>query len=223
MFTLVIGSDTISQRIFMQGGRKMNKKIDTIIFDLGKVLVDFHPVAGMKQLGFSKEAIESFERNIFSGLWEECDAKRMSDKEIRDCFKKAVPGFEHEVDILWDNITVVTSVYEHSGPWVKELKERGYKLYVLSNFGQQAFETNSKLYDFLDYMDGKVVSYDVEIVKPDKRIYECLIEKYGINPENAVFLDDRQVNIDGAAACGLNGIVFENYKQAKIELEQILK
>lgn len=197
--------------------------INTIIFDLGKVLVDFHPVDGMKELGFSTEAIESFEKNIFSGLWEECDAKRMSDLEIRECFKNAVPGFEREVDILWDNITVVTSVYEYSCEWVKELKERGYKLYVLSNFGQQAFETNSKLYDFLDYMDGKVVSYDVEIVKPDRRIYECLIQKYGINPKEAVFLDDRQINIDGAMACGLKGILFKNYEQARAQLEQMLK
>lgn len=196
--------------------------IHTIIFDLGKVLVDFHPVDGMKKLGFSAEAMESFKNNIFSGLWEECDAKRMSDSEIRDCFKNAVPGFEHEVDVLWDNIIVVTSVYDYSCAWVKELKERGYKLYVLSNFGQQAFEMNSKMYDFLDYMDGKVVSYDVEIVKPDKRIYECLIEKYKINPENAVFLDDRQENIDGAISCGLNGILFENYEQARTKLEQLL-
>lgn len=195
---------------------------DTIIFDLGKVLVDFHPVEGMKKIGFPDEAIKAFEENIFSGLWEECDAMPLSDKEIRDKFKNAVPGYEKYVDLLWDNITSVTSVYDYSYDWLKSLKERGYKIYILSNFGQCAFEINSKLYNFLELADGKVVSYAVSMVKPDRKIYEYLIETFKIEPEKAVFLDDREVNIKAAIECGLKGIVFENYAQAVDKLEKML-
>lgn len=196
--------------------------INTIVFDLGGVLVDFHPLDGMRQLGFSKEAMDCFRKNIFSGLWEECDAGPISEKDIRRLFKEAVPGFEREVDMLWDHLPVVTGVYDYSGAWIKELKERGYKIYILSNFGQRAFEINSRLYTFLADVDGRVISYEVEMTKPDAGIYHYLAEKYNFNPDEAVFIDDRRMNVDGARACGFKGILFESHEQAKAELENML-
>lgn len=196
--------------------------IRNIVFDLGSVLVDFHPVEGMKRLGFSDEAIKSFQENIFSGIWEECDRKPLSDKEIRELFKKNAVGFEKEVDLLWDNITYVTAVYDYSCKWIKGLKERGFHVYVLSNFGKQAFETNSRLYTFLEDMDGRVISYEIEKIKPEPEIYQCLFERYGLVPSESVFIDDRRINIDGAIRCGMKGIVFENYEQASAELERVI-
>lgn len=197
--------------------------IRTVVFDLGKVLVEFHPIEGMKKLGFSKEVMERFQSNIFSGLWEQCDAKPIGKEEIRDLFKRAVPGLEREVDFLWDHITVVTGVYHYSHQWILDLKRRGYQVFILSNYGQQAFEANAKVYPFLKDVDGMVISYQVEMVKPNPKIYQYLAEKYQIKPEEAVFLDDRKENVDGAAACGFSGIVFENYKQAREELERLLR
>ncbi|MCX4268232.1 MAG: HAD family phosphatase [Lachnospiraceae bacterium] len=197
--------------------------IRTVVFDLGKVLVEFHPIEGMKKLGFSKEVMERFQSNIFSGLWEQCDAKPIGKEEIRDLFKRAVPGLEREVDFLWDHITVVTGVYDYSHQWILDLKRRGYQVFILSNYGQQAFEANAKVYPFLKDVDGMVISYQVEMVKPNPKIYQYLAEKYQIKPEEAVFLDDRKENVDGAAACGFSGIVFENYKQAREELERLLR
>ena len=197
--------------------------IRAVVFDLGKVLVEFHPIEGMKKLGFSKEVIERFQTNIFSGLWEQCDEKPIGNQEIRELFKKAVPGMEQEVDLLWDQITVVTGVYEYSHPWILELKKRGYQVFILSNYGQQAFEANSKIYPFLSDVDGIVVSYQIEMTKPNPGIYRYLADTYQILPEEAVFLDDRKENVDGAVACGFSGILFENYAQAKAKLEELLK
>lgn len=196
--------------------------IRAIIFDLGGVLVDFHPVEGMRKLGFSEEAVHCFADNIFSGLWEECDKRPIGDKEIRRLFKEAVPGFEREVDMLWDHLPVVTNVYDYSHAWIRELKKRGYQIYVLSNFGQRSFEINSSLYTFLKDVDGRVISYEVEMIKPEPGIYHFLAEKYNIIPEEAVFIDDRKVNVDGACACGFRGILFENYEKARKELEKML-
>lgn len=201
---------------------RTNGMIRTVVFDLGKVLVEFHPVDGMRKLGFSEEVIEQFQKNIFSGLWEECDAKPIGNIEIRELFKKAVPGLEQEVDFLWDHITVVTGVYEYSHRWILDLKRRGYQVWILSNYGQQAFQANAKVYPFLADVDGMVISYQVEMVKPNPKIYQYLVEQYQINPKEAVFLDDRKENVDGAIACGFSGIVFKNYEQAKEELEHLL-
>lgn len=197
--------------------------INTVVFDLGKVLVDFHPLEGMRKLGFSEEVVSCFQDAVFSGLWEECDARPIGNEEIRTLFKQAVPGLEKEVDILWDNITVVTDVYEYSCEWVSDLKKRGYEVFILSNYGQQSFQKNSKVYPFLANVDGMVISYQVRMMKPDRGIYQCLLEKYRIKPDEAVFIDDRKKNVDGAVACGFSGIVFQNYNQAKEELEGLLE
>lgn len=197
--------------------------IRNIVFDLGSVLVAFHPVEGMRKLGFSEEAVSCFRDNIFSGLWEECDRNPLGNEEIRELFKSCVKGYEKEVDLLWDNISVVTAVYDYSCQWIKSLKERGFRVYVLSNFGQQAFETNSRLYTFLEDMDGKVISYEIGKIKPEPEIYQHLFEKYGLDPSESVFIDDRMVNIEGAIRCGMKGICFENYEQAAGELERLIE
>lgn len=196
--------------------------IRNIVFDLGSVLVDFHPVEGMKRLGFSDAAVKCFQEKIFSGIWEECDRIPLSDREIRDLFKRQVKGYEKEVDLLWDNITAVTGVYAYSCQWIRSLKERGFRLYVLSNFGKQAFETNSKLYTFLADMDGSVISYEIQQIKPEPEIYQCLFKRYGLVPSESVFIDDREINIDGAIKCGMKGILFESYEQCSAELERVI-
>lgn len=198
-------------------------KINTVIFDIGGVLVDFHPLEGMREMGFSNEAIEEFRVKIFSGVWEACDQYPYEDLEIRNLFKSKVPGFEREVDMMWDNLHPISRMYDYSVEWIKDLKAKGLKIYILSNFGKRAFEINSEIYPFLDYVDGRVVSYEIQKIKPDKEIYECLLGKYNINPAQAVFIDDRKINIDGAIKCGLKGILFEAYEQAKQELEELLK
>lgn len=196
--------------------------IDTVIFDLGKVLVEFQPEEGMRKLGFTEEQIQNIMANIFSGLWEECDRIPYSDAEIRALFKSRVPGMEALIDKMWDNVTVFTDVYSYSRQWLQELRDKGLKVYILSNYGKQAFEVNSKKYDFLELADGMVISYQVGMVKPDPRIYKTLLERYDIDPARAVFIDDRQNNVEGAGAVGLKAILFKNYEQARAELLALL-
>jgi putative hydrolase of the HAD superfamily len=196
---------------------------DTVIFDLGKVLVEFQPLEGMKKLGFSAEETDIMLDKIFGSVWEECDRIPYSDEEIRALFKKQVPGMEELVDKMWDNVTVFTYVYEYSRRWIEDLKAMGLKVYILSNYGKQAFETNSKTYGFLDLVDGMVISYQEMKVKPDPEIYEILLKRYNIDRKNAVFIDDRQINIDGARAVGLNAILFEGYEETNKKLMELVK
>ena len=196
--------------------------IDTVVFDLGGVLVDFHPIEGIRSLGFSEEAVEVFREKIFASVWEECDRYPYTDEEIRARFKAEVPGFEKEVDLLCDHFPALTGEYEYSRDWILSLKKAGKKVYILSNYGRRSFEENSKTYSFMGDVDGKVISYELQMVKPEPGIYQELAAKYGFSPENAVFIDDRQVNIDGAIAQGYQGIWFESYETARRKLEEIL-
>lgn len=196
--------------------------VKTIVFDLGGVLVDFHPEVCMRKLQFSEEAFQAFKSNIFSGLWESCDKTPYEDEEIRALFKSHVPGYEAEVDELWDNLTVITGVRPYTHAWLQELKAKGLKLYVLSNYGKRSFEINSKIYDFLDMFDGQLISYEIETVKPEPGIYDCLAEKYGFDPAEAVFIDDRQINVNGAIARGYQSLLFTDYEDTKKRLDALL-
>ena len=86
---------------------------------------------------------------------------------------------------------------------VHALKEKGYKIYLLSNYNKDFFDVHTKGADFLDDIDGKVVSYEIHQIKPEPAIYEYLLEKYELNPQECVFFDDRPENTEAAEKLGI--------------------
>ena len=202
---------------------KPNGIIRNVIFDLGGVLVDFVPERCMESLGFSEKAREAFRRSIFPSLWEYCDRVPYGEAEIRALFKAHVPGFEKEVDRLWDSLSDITRVMPYTDAWLSSLRERGLRLYVLSNYGRRAFEMSEPGYAFLSRMDGRLISYEIEKIKPEPEIFLELCRRYGLQPEESVFLDDRKANIEEARKLGFRGIVFESYEQASASLNEMLE
>ena len=103
---------------------------------------------------------------------------------------------------------------------MKLLKERGYKVYVLSNINDYTEEKiNAK--NFLDIIDGYVLSYQVHEIKPDEHIYKILIDKYNLNPKESLFIDDVLENIIAANKLGINGRTVE--KNSTEDILNILK
>ena len=94
-------------------------------------------------------------------------------------------------------------------------------MYILSNFSEFGFRRIKNQFDFLQYTDGGVISYEVKEVKPDRIIYETLCSKYGIVPENAVFLDDREENTEAAIAFGMHAVQVLNKEQADADLRAL--
>ena len=92
---------------------------------------------------------------------------------------------------------------------IPQLKTMGKKLYVLSNYGFDGFaRTEQRFSSIFSQMDGMVISSHEKICKPDPRIYRILLERYGLKPDETVFIDDRPVNIEGARNVGISGIVY---------------
>jgi putative hydrolase of the HAD superfamily len=88
-----------------------------------------------------------------------------------------------------------------------ELKKQGYRLYFLSNFPMDLFEEVKTGYYFFKYFDGGVISAEAKASKPDRRIYEILMEKYNLVPSQCLFIDDLEVNVKAAEAAGMSGLV----------------
>lgn len=197
--------------------------IKNIIFDMGKVLVSFEWQDFLQKLGITGEAYDVISRHIFNDMWIKLDKYACNESETRKRFLEAAKDYPDEVKLICDNIYDISSPYEYACDWIRELKKRGYNVYLLTNFGKFQFETLLKKYVFVRLVDGKVVSYEIEEVKPDKAIYEHLLEKYSLKPDECVFIDDREENIEAAVCLGINGIVFTTYDETRNKLEKFLK
>jgi putative hydrolase of the HAD superfamily len=103
-----------------------------------------------------------------------------------------------------------------------KLKKQGFKLYFLSNFPIDIFEEIKTGYYFFKYFDGGVISSEVKFSKPDRRIYEILIEKYSLIPEECLFIDDIELNVKAAEATGMKGLFTFGSLEISKELETAL-
>ena len=198
------------------------KSIRNIVFDIGGVLADFEPERLMAAHGFSEEAKEAFRREIFARVWLDCDRIPYDEAAIRALFRENVPGFEAEADRMWDDITPVTRPMPYAKAWLQKLKARGYRLFILSNYGKCSYAANSPRYDFLPLTDGQLISYEVRQLKPEPAVYRSLCGRFGILPEESVFIDDVPANVEAAEKLGFAGIVFRAYEDAAAQLEALL-
>ena len=201
--------------------------IRNIIFDIGNVLARFRWKDLFVDLGFTGEKFERIAAAtiLHPTMWPEFDRSLMSDEEIIASCIARVPEYEKEIRKLFSHTELLVDEYPYSYGWIKDLKERGYKIYLLSNYGKTSFEAavNHSRLSFMSLIDGGVISYEVQVVKPEPGIYEALIKKYNLVPEECVFLDDREENVKAAMNCGFHGIVVEGYEQAAKALNNILK
>ena len=203
--------------------------IKAIIFDFGNVISEYLPKDIFKQLsekaGVPEKCFEvaysEFRTPFDGGYINRAELYRKALKEIgmhKEAEDEALCQMLGDLDMeSWSHPS------EETKRWVSELKFRGYKTGVLSNMPFDFLELYGDDIEVFDMVDETVFSCDYHITKPEPEIYFKILEKLGITAEEAVFIDDAQRNIDGAARIGLRGILFENHEQAKRELEEILK
>lgn len=199
--------------------------IKNIIFDVGKVLVSYEPDWYMENiLGFDQRTREAVNGAMFQNpLWEESDRGALSTEELIRGFVNQNPSYEKEILEAHKNVGKCIELFPYVIEWMTDLKKRGYQLYILSNYAEYTFEQTKEKMAFLPFMAGTVFSYECKWIKPEKEIYEYICSKYQLKPEECVFLDDRQLNVESAQNAGWKGIVFENYQQAREDLNQLLK
>ena len=194
-----------------------------VIFDIGNVLVDFRWKSYISDFGFSPEINKKIAAaTVEHPIWNEYDRGVMEDELIINKCIESAPECKKEIELFFTHIGNMVKEYSYSSEWVKDLKKDGYKVYVLSNYPKTPFLYAEKFLDFLQYIDGGVISYEVKTVKPEEKIYKLLLEKYSLQPEECVFLDDRSENILTAEHLGFKTIHFETYEQAREALNAML-
>ena len=186
----------ISEEIFM---------IKNIIFDMGGVLIDYNPEKTLYGM-FDKETADILLREIFRNpIWSDKDRGIIFPEDIMAQKRDAIPAEVFEkVSEMVDNFYPYMLPFEKMYGLVKQLKENGYGIYLLSNASSDFHERRNGI-PALALFDGVVVSADYKVLKPEKEIYLTLFEKFGLKPEECFFIDDVQANIDGAKMAGMDG------------------
>ncbi len=199
--------------------------IKNIIFDIGMVLVDFRYRDYCKDLGMSDEKIEAIAKAMPENpIWNDLDMGLFTQNEMQDRFKRLNPNLVPEIDMFWKDLTDIVQSFPQSKEWVRELKEQGYNIYLLTNYPEEMFALHCKTkFDFFGYVDGMVVSSHCKIIKPDERIYQLLMSKYNLKADECVFLDDRAKNTATACALGMKAITVTDPVQARKALSELLK
>lgn len=199
------------------------RMIKNVIFDVGKVLVEYDPDSYMERLGFDLKTREAVNQAMFQNpLWEESDRGKLSTEELLEKFIFNDKEYKEEITKAYQTVGDTIELFPYSVAWIKKLKQRGYRVYILSNYAEITYEQTKEKMEFLPYVDGAVFSFQCKWIKPEREIYEELCRKYSIEPRESVFLDDRLDNIEQARNLGFFGIQFESYEQAVKELERIL-
>ncbi len=198
--------------------------IKNIVFDVGKVLVYFEPDWIMNKLGYDEATKQILRKAMFEDpLWNEVDRGVLTTEELIAAFAKNAPAYQEEIRETYLHIGDSIELLPHAVEWASSLKARGYHLYIISNYGEHTWAQTREKMDFMEYMDGAIFSYQYQIIKPDVRIYELLLQKYGLQAEECVFIDDKAENVEGAKQAGYKGIVFTSYEAVKEKLEELLR
>lgn len=192
-----------------------------IIFDIGNVLLDFQPEKYLRQY-FNESVMGDLMTIIFSSdEWIDLDLGHIMIQDAIQSLTLKHPHYHDEITFVLNNWTHMMVPLQKNVDLVYKLKDKGYSLYLLSNFHSEAILTMYQRYDFFKLFDGAVISADEHLVKPDERIYQKLLERYTLLPEESVFIDDMLANINAAKTLGINGIHLPYGNDLKSELEKL--
>ena len=197
--------------------------IRNIIFDIGNVLTDFRWKEFLEDKGFDEAMVKRIAKaSVQSPVWNEIDRGVWSMEELMQAFIRQDPEIEEELRRAYDDITGMVTKRAYAIPWIQELREKGYRVYYLSNFSEKAYEDCADALDFLPYTDGGILSYREKLVKPDPEIYRRLLSRYSLEARESVFLDDTALNVEAAERLGIHGICFRTKEQAEEELRGLV-
>lgn len=176
-----------------------------LIFDVGGVLIGYRwKEMFMDDFGLSDEQAEEMGRGIFEDpIWPEFDRGAVEIDALVEHYCRLYPkGAYYIKRLFYENDKMAT---EREAVWKKisELKDRGYNIYILSNYSEYLFKKHTDHLAFRKILDGGIVSYEVGTIKPEPEIYERILDKYGLSPSDCIFYDDLEKNVEAARACGI--------------------
>jgi 2-haloacid dehalogenase len=197
--------------------------INTIIFDLGGVLIDWNPRYVYRNIFKTEDEMEWFLQHVTTTEWNENQDAGYPLHQATDELVAKHPEWSEEIMAYYGRwIEMLGEALHETVEIFHELKQTGnYKLYALTNWSAELFPHARERFEFLKWFDGIVVSGEEKMRKPSAEFYKLLFDRYHLDTANTIFIDDSLRNIKGAEAVGIRGIHFHNANQLKEELQRL--
>ncbi|MCR5503316.1 MAG: HAD family phosphatase [Lachnospiraceae bacterium] len=193
-----------------------------LIFDVGGVLLSYRWEYAMAEAGLTIErATKLFHKMMADPLWAQLDLAIRPFDEVVEDFCRMFPEeagpirhfFSHPENMPIDR----PAVWEE----IRRLKDKGYRIYLLSNYAEGLFRVHTEGKPFREYTDGELVSYMVHLIKPDPAFYLELLSRFGLDPKESLFFDDREENTAAARDCGIDSVTVESEEMLIGELKKL--
>jgi len=196
--------------------------IRNIIFDIGNVLLNFKPEQFLKRFINDEFRIKEFITNVIkTELWLSLDRGIISLQEARNEYLERYPEESNLILTFFNNWKEMLTPIPKNIQILRELKSNDYRIYFLSNFIKEAFDYVQNHYEFFTLIDGKVISSEIKYVKPEVKIYQFLLEKYSLNPEQCIFIDDVESNLPQAHYLKMKTIHYLKDTDLRSELRKL--
>jgi putative hydrolase of the HAD superfamily len=197
--------------------------IKNLVFDMGQVLTAFVPEEFIRHYVTEPEDIRRIRAEVFEKEeWQELDRGTVMEEDIIAPLCARLPARLHaptkELLLHWhEYLTGLDDIY----PTVRELKEKGYSLYLLSNAGKAMLDFTDHI-PALQFFNGILFSGEVLLLKPEKEIYLKFFERFSLNPQECYFIDDNPDNIAAGKALGMDGFCYQrNVQELRAALKRV--
>ena len=197
--------------------------IKNLVFDLGNVLISFRPSEYLDQKNYPENIKTKILSEIFgSKEWLMLDNGIINTKQAIDSIAAHSSLKKEEIAHIFNLRSELLFPLDENVRLLPELKKQGFRLFFLSNFPLDLFEEVKTGYYFFKYFDGGVISAEAKVSKPDSRIYDILLKKYSLTPEECLYIDDIEINVKAGEAAGMKGLVTFGSPAISKEIEKAL-
>ena len=193
-----------------------------VVFDLGGVLVTCSPPELVSSLFDDPAVQKAVLEGVFGDAdWRDFDRGTLAREVAIERAAERIGIEQREIEELFDALPRALVPIPDVLNLVRELRAAGHRPFVLSNMHPGSLAHLDATYDIFTLFEGRVVSCEVGLCKPEPEIYACLLETFGLRPSETVLIDDVEANLDGAASHGIRTIRFENAEQCRSELVEL--
>lgn len=197
--------------------------VNTVVFDLGGVLVDWNPRHLFRKLFDGDEAaMEAFLSEVCNSAWNEKQDRGRSWSQAIDEAITQYPAHAHHIRAYrerWDEM--LSGALEETVEILNDLHHSGVRLLALTNWSAETFHIAEQRFGFLEKFEGILVSGREGMMKPEPEIFQLLIHRYDLAPSRTLFIDDVQANVDAAVEQGLLALQFTSALQLRNDLRKI--
>ncbi|MGN6867866.1 MAG: HAD family hydrolase [Solirubrobacteraceae bacterium] len=198
-----------------------NSRPTAVVFDLGGVLLDWNPRHLYRKLFDDEAEMDRFLSEVCTMEWHHAHDLGVPPEETSPPLVETHPQHaEHIWAWTQRSEEMLAGPIDETVEILRALKDRGVPLYALTNMETWTYPGRRERYPFLTWFDGTIVSGFEGVAKPDRKVFELLLDRFGLTPGTTIFIDDSPKNVAAARAAGIQAIEFESPALLRQRLEQ---